>query len=86
MKLFIKVCLPVASQGLTSGWQDLNLRLHTPKVWLLAAELHPVSTPGGGRTHKNKAQILSLPRLPIPPQERVLMLPVGVEPTRMNCF
>ena len=30
-----------------SGWLDLNQRLHAPKAWLLAAELHPVDTPGG---------------------------------------
>ncbi len=62
-----------------SGWQDSNLRLHAPKAWLLATELHPVGTPGGSRTH-NK-QILSLPPLPVGLQEQVLVLLVGIEPT-----
>ena len=34
-----------------SGWLDLNQRLHAPKAWLLAAELHPVHAPSESRTH-----------------------------------
>ena len=37
--------------GVKSGWLDLNQRLHTPKVWLLATELHPVHAPSETRTH-----------------------------------
>lgn len=70
-----------------SGWLDLNQRLHAPKAWLLATELHPVDTPGGSRSRsvpkaypQQIKQILNLPRLPIPPQERVLAAPPGIEP------
>ena len=46
--------------GVKSGWLDLNQRLHTPKVWLLAAELHPVHAPSETRTHtQNKTDFKS---------------------------
>ena len=70
--------MPVPSQGI-SGWQDLNLRLHAPKAWLLATELHPVVLLVG--VEPTTKQILSLPPLPIGLQEQVLVLLVGIEPT-----
>ena len=45
-----------------------------PKQTRYQAALQPFDAPDGSRTHKNKEQILSLPRLPIPPQEQVLVL------------
>ncbi len=46
--------------GVKSGWLDLNQRLHAPKAWLLAAELHPVYAPSETRTHtQNKTDFKS---------------------------
>lgn len=64
----------------------MNLRPSVPKTDALdQAALHPVHAPGGTRTHIKK-QILSLPCLPIAPQERVLVLLVRFELTQRTTF